>query len=240
MAFKGMLPALVLALAAVNVSTAAAAPALHIVVYGGSGHIGQRIVHEALSRGHTLRVVVREPDSMPAGASARLSVVKGDVRDVAQAEKLLDGADVVVCAVSFRKPPDPAGYRAAAAALVTAQRSLGARAPRLIFVGGAGSLEERPGVLVADQMPSAFRAEALGQKAALDYLRGIGDVPWTYFSPAASIAPGERTGHFRLGGDQLIRDAHGASRISMEDYAVAVIDEAEHPVHLHRRFTIGY
>ncbi len=240
MALKGTLAVLVLALAAVTVSTAQPAPALHIVVYGGSGRIGQRIVREALARGHSVRVVVRDPASMPVAGQPRLSVVRGDVRDAARAVQLLAGADVVVCAVSFRKPPDPGGYRAAAAALVGAQRSLGARAPRLVFVGGAGSLEERPGVLVAERIPPAFRAEALGQKAALDYLRGITDVSWTYFSPAATIAPGERTGHFRLGGDQLIRDAHGESRISMEDYAVAVIDEAEHPAHVHRRFTIGY
>ena len=113
-------------------------------------------------------------------------------------------------------------------------------APHLIFVGGAGSLEVRPGVLLVDGMPAAYRGEVLGQKDALDYLRGVKDAPWTYFSPAGSITSGTRTGHFRLGGDQLVVDAEGESRISMEDYAVAVLDEIQKPAHLRQRFTIGY
>lgn len=219
--------------------TASAASPLKIVVYGGTGNIGQRIVHEALNRGHTVTVVVRDPSTMTE-QHARLRVVMGDVLDAAQVARTIAVADVVVCAVSFRKPPDPAGYRRAGESLVTALRSLGARAPRLIVVGGAGSLEQSPGVLVVDTVPPAYRGEVLGQKDALDYYRTVPDVPWTYFSPASTIAPGTRTGKFRLGGDQLVKDAKGDSRISMEDYAVAVIDEAEKPAHLHKRFTIGY
>ena len=89
-------------------------------------------------------------------------------------------------------------------------------------------------------IPPAYRGEVLGQKDALDYYRTVTDVSWTYFSPAATIAPGVRTGKFRLGGDRLITDAKGESRISMEDYAVAVLDEAERPAHTRQRFTIGY
>lgn len=151
------------------------------------------------------------------------------------------GQDVVVSAVSFRKPqPDYGAYARAAQSLVTALRGLGPKAPRLIVVGGAGTLLQSPGVLVADHIPAAYRGEVLGQKDALDYYRPVADVSWTYFSPAGTIAPGTRTGKFRLGGDQLITDEHGDSRISMEDYAVAVIDEAEKPAHVHKRFTIGY
>jgi len=233
--FTWLLGAVLLAGAA---SAAPAGPSLKIVVYGGTGNIGRRIVHEALARGHTVKIIVRDPAA--AEHDARLTVVHGDVLDEHQVAQQIEGEDVVVCAVSFRKPPDFAAYRRAAASLVGAQRALGARAPRLIVVGGAGSLEVAPGVLLVDRLPAAYRGEVTGQKEALDYYRTASDVPWTYFSPARTIEPGTRTGKFRLGGDQLITDAKGDSRISMEDYAVAVIDEAEKPAHLHGRFTIGY
>jgi len=97
-----------------------------------------------------------------------------------------------------------------------------------------------PGVLLVESIPAAYRGEVMGQKDALDYLRTIKDVPWTYFSPAGSIVPGTRTGKFRLGADRLVADADGKSSISMEDYAVAVLDEIQKPAHLRQRFTIGY
>jgi putative NADH-flavin reductase len=221
-------------------ATATAAP-LNIVVFGGTGNIGQRIVKEALSRGATVTVVVRDTAGTSLPSDPKLTLVKGDVLDEADDARLFKGATAVVCAVSFRKPqPDPPAYRKAAVALVTALRGAGARAPHLIFVGGAGSLEVKPGVLVVDSIPAAYRGEVMGQKDALDYFRTVTDVPWTYFSPAGSIAPGTRTGQFRLGGDHLVVDAKGDSRISMEDYAVAVLDEIQKPAHLQQRFTIGY
>jgi uncharacterized protein len=229
-----------LLLAALTTSTASAAP-LHIVVFGGTGNIGQRIVREALARGANVTVVVRDTAGAPLPADPKLTLIKGDVLNAADDTRLLRGATAVVCAVSFRKPqPDPSAYRKAAIALVTALRGAGAGAPQLLFVGGAGSLEVKPGVLLVDGMPAAYRGEVLGQKDALDYFRSVTDVPWTYFSPAGSIAPGTRTGQFRLGGDKLLVDAKGDSRISMEDYAVAVLDELQKPAHLRQRFTIGY
>lgn len=227
-------------LCALLATTAAAAAPLNIVVFGGTGNIGQRIVREALARGATVTVVVRDTSVTALAADPKLTVVKGDVLNEADDARALRGATAVVCAVSFRKPPDPSAYRKAAVALVGALRSAGAAAPHLLFVGGAGSLEVKPGVLLVDGMPAAYRGEVMGQKDALDYLRSVSDVPWTYFSPAASIAPGTRTGQFRLGGDRLIADARGESRISMEDYAVAALDEIQKPAHLRQRFTIGY
>jgi putative NADH-flavin reductase len=217
---------------------AANAAPLTIVVFGGTGNIGQRIVAEALARGATVTVVVRDTAATTLAPDPRLTVVKGDVLDAGADARLIKGATAVVCAVSFRKPPDPSAYRKAAIALVTALHAAGA--PHLIFVGGAGSLEVKPGVLLVDGMPAAYRGEVLGQKDALDYLRTVNDAPWTYFSPAGSITAGTRTGRFRLGGEQLVVDAAGQSRISMEDYAVAVLDEIQKPAHLRQRFTIGY
>lgn len=238
----------ILSRAALGLATlllALAGPAAHaapgsIVVFGGTGNIGQRIVAEALRRGATVTVVVRDTTASPLAPDAKLTLVKGDVLDAADDARVIKGASAVVCAVSFRKPPDPAAYRKAAVALISALRGAGAAAPHLLFVGGAGSLEVKPGVLLVDGMPAAYRGEVLGQKDALDYLRTVNDAPWSYFSPAGSIFAGTRTGKFRLGGDRLVVDPSGQSRISMEDYAVAVLDEVEKPAHLRQRFTIGY
>ncbi|NJO12319.1 MAG: NAD(P)-dependent oxidoreductase, partial [Gammaproteobacteria bacterium] len=123
---------------------------------------------------------------------------------------------------------------------VEALRSLGDTAPRLIVVGGVGSLQDASGALVLERVPAARKPEHLGQKAALDFYRTVEDVRWTYVSPPAVIAPGERTGRYRTALDELVRDEQGNSRISMEDYAVALLDEVESPRHIGRRFTAAY
>jgi len=232
------LSTLALTLGAAALGTAHAAAPLKIVIYGGTGNIGQRIVHEALSRGHAVTVVVRDPSAMPS-KPPRLEVVKGDVLDPAGVAGTISGSDVVVSAVSFRGPSaDFAGFTRAGQSLVSALRRLRSNAPYLIVVGGAGSLEQPPGVHI--EIPAAWKDEVKGQNDSLAYYRTIQDVRWTYFSPAFMIIPGTRTGKFRLGTNQMITDAQGNSRISMEDYAVAVIDEAEKPTHVRTRFTIGY
>jgi putative NADH-flavin reductase len=223
------------------VPTAGAAEPLKLVIYGGSGNIGQRIVREALDRGHQVIVVSRDPSRVKV-THDRLTVVQGNVLEPDKVTQQIRGQQVVVSAIGADRAnnPDYGIYKKAGESLVTALRKLGAQGPRLIVVGGAGSLEVSPGVLLISQIPERFRAEIQGQKDALDYYRTVSDVKWTYFSPAGSIAPGQRTGKFRLGGDQLITDTKGESRISTEDYAVALIDEAEKPQHVGKRFTVGY
>ena len=226
---------------AFSLGTVHAAESLQIVVFGGTGNIGQRIVREALDRGHEVIVVSRDPSRVKE-KHARLKAVQGNVLDAQSVAKIAQGQDVVVSAIGADRAnnPDYAIYRKAGESLVGALRTLGSTAPRLIVVGGAGSLEVAPGVMLISRIPEKFRAEVQGQKDALDYYRTVTDVKWTYFSPAGSIAPGKRTGQFRLGGDQLVTDAKGDSKISMEDYAVALIDEAEPAKHVGKRFTVGY
>lgn len=114
--------------------------------------------------------------------------------------------------------------------------------PRLLVVGGAASLEVAPGVQLLDtpQFPAEWKATAAGAREALNTLRGEDALDWSFLSPSAHLEPGERTGKFRLGTDQLLVDAEGTSRISLEDYAVAMIDELERPAHSRKRFTVGY
>ena len=222
-------------------SSASAAEQLKIAVIGGNGMIGQRIVREALDRGHHVTVIVRDPSRVDT-THERLQLRQGDVLDRAQISHLIAGQDVVVNSVGSAraKTPDPTLYRKAAESLVSVLRGLGDKAPRLIVVGGFGSLKNASGQLLLDGQPPERKPEHLGQKAALDYYSTVRDVTWTYVSPPGRILPGQRTGVFRLGDDTPVVNDQGVSSISMEDYAVAIVDEAENPRHTGRRFTVGY
>jgi uncharacterized protein len=215
-------------------------PRLAIAVIGGGGMIGSRIVREALDRRHAVKLVVRDPTKV-AESHERLNLVQGDVLDGA-IDALVEGQGVVVSAVGTARAanPDYSLYVDAARALVNGLRRLDDAAPSLIVVGGVGSLVDASGHELLERVLEDRLPEHQGQKAALDFYRTVNDVPWTYLSPPGRIAPGERTGVYRTGEDELLVDANGESSISMEDYAVAVIDEAEEPRHVGRRFTVAY
>jgi putative NADH-flavin reductase len=221
--------------------SASAAEPLKIAVIGGNGMFGQRIVREALDRGHHVTSIVRDPSRVDT-THERLQLRQGDVLDRAQISHLIAGQDVVVSAVGSAraKTPDRSLYRKAAESLVSVLRGFGESAPRLIVVGGVGSLKHPSGQLMLERAPPEQKPEDLAQKAALDYYRTVRDVSWTYVSPPGAPLPGQRTGVFRLGDDTLIVNDNGESRISMEDYAVAIVNEAENPQHVGRRFTVGY
>ncbi len=221
-----------IALLTFSAAVSAATAPLTITVYGGTGNIGQRIVQEALNRGHQVTVVARNPATLGIGGSG-LAVAKGDVTDTALATKQVVGQDVVISAIGLGRDASQGDdlLPRAARSLVSAIRAQGNKA-RLLVVGGGSTLQ--PGT------PMTQRPAGIQQQQALDYLRTVKDVSWGYFSPAAEIRPGVRTGKFRLGTDQLVKDATGKSSISMEDYAVAMIDEAEKPAHVRQLFTVGY
>lgn len=203
---------------------------MKIALIGVSGHVGSRLLTELLSRGHSVTGIVRDPTKV---AARRGLVLKaGDATQPAQLAPLLVGNDVVVSAARFQSS-DPT-------ALIAAVKHAGV--PRLMVVGGAASLEVAPGQALFDApgFPEAYKAEAAAGRQALDVLRAEKELDWTFLSPSAEFAPGERTGKFRLGGDQLLSDANGKSWISMEDYAIAFADELETPKHSRQRFTVGY
>jgi len=206
----------------------------NILLIGASGMIGSRIAVEAAARGHHVVGVARNPDRVPGAGT--ITPVKGDVSDGAALAALARDADVIVSAVSPRGEGDPmAQARSTAMALVEAASASG---KRLIMVGGAGSLSLPDGSALIDQLPDTL-LEPRAMLAALEILRRS-DVDWTFFSPAATIEPGERTTHYRLGTTTLISDAEGQSRISAEDYAHALVDEIEEPRHIRAQMTIGY
>ena len=197
--------------------------------------IGSRILNELVSRGHRVIALVRDPSKVPANPS--VAAVKADILDPDDVAAKSMGADAAVSAYSPGENVDD---------LLPATRSLiaglhKADTRRLIMVGGAGSLLVAPGTDLIDsgRLPEQWKAIAIAHRDALHLLRES-DLAWTYFSPAPLIQPGERTGKFRLGGDHLLSDEQGNSRISAEDYAIALVDELENPRHSRQRFTIAY
>ena len=202
---------------------------MKVAVIGASGRGGSRIVDELARRGHQVTAIARHPEKIK--AQAGVTAVAGDLFDAGFA-KLLSGHDAVVSAVHF-SASDPHK-------LIEAVRAAGAK--RYLVMGGAGSLEVAPGVRLIDTpaFPAAYKNEASKGADFLDMLRGESGLDWTFLSPAAEIDFGSRTGKFRLGKDQLLVDEQGKSRISFEDFAVAVADELEQPRHSRQRFTVGY
>jgi putative NADH-flavin reductase len=208
---------------------------MKIALYGAGGMIGSRILREALSRGHAVTLVVRDRRKLvpPTG---RVLVVEGDVLDPGSVAAAVKGQEAVLSAVG----PTPEIITGAARSLIEGLTRAGVR--RLVVVGGAGSLEVAPGVLLLQtpDFPAEYAAVAKAHAVALTTFRQNATLEWTFLSPAAMIQPGARTGVFRLGGDQLLVDAAGESRISAEDFAVAFVDEVEKPAHIRRRFTVAY
>ena len=212
---------------------------MHIALIGASGFIGSALLKETLARGHRVTALVTQPAKL--GPAANLSALQADVNETEALAARLKGHDVVVSAFSGHAQADTEGYYLKGMrSIIAATRQAGVS--RLLVVGGAGSLEVAPGVQLLDtpQFPPAYKASAEGARQALHLLRDEAGLDWTMLSPSALIAPGERTGRFRLGRDELIRNAAGESRISVEDYAVAFVDELEKPAHRRQRFTVGY
>lgn len=203
---------------------------MNVALVGGTGKVGSKILAELLSRGHKVKVITRHPEQVTSAPS--VSAAAGDITAPDALAAQLRGQDAIISAAPF--------IPNTSALLLDAVRKSGVR--RYIAVGGAGSLEVAPGKLLKDSegIPKEWMPTILEGTALLNALRTDQQLDWTFFSPAALIGPGERTGKFRLGLDQLVTAADGSSKISYDDYAIALVDELERPQHVRQRFTIGY
>ena len=213
---------------------------MKIAIFGASGWIGGTIAREALNRGHTITAIVRDPARLQL-THERLTVVTGDVTDPIRVASVVAGHDAVAAAIGGRREGNHQVVPAAVRTLLTGLPRAGVKC--LVWVGGGSSLEVAPGVRLFDtpQFPTEWKAEALAQIEALQLFHAsTGSVEWSYLSPPLNIEPGQRTGQYRTGGDQLLTAEKGESRISVEDYAVAFLDELEHPTHIRQRFTVAY
>lgn len=204
---------------------------MKIALIGASGFIGSRIAAELSARGHTVTAITRNPETV--AKLPGVAAVAGDIHKADALAAQLKGHEAVISAVHFLATDLDA--------LVNGVRQSGVT--RWLVVGGAGSLEIAPGQRLVDapNFPEAYKAEALKGADFLAKLKAeAGDLDWSFFSPAALIQPGERTGKFRLGKDQVVKDADGNSKISYDDYAIAMVDELEKGQNIKGRFTIGY
>lgn len=204
---------------------------MRIIVFGANGRQGSRLVGEALERGHEVTAAVR---SEAANVDPRAEVVVADALDADRVAEVSAGHDVALNATRER-------HADIARALLDGLARAGVE--RLIIVGGASSLEVAPGVRLFDtpEFLDEWKPEAASGIESLDVYRSADTgVEWTYVSPGALLAPGERTGSYRTGGEQLLTTDDGRSGISMEDFAIALLDEVEEPKHPNQRFTAAY
>ena len=209
---------------------------MNVVLYGATGQAGSRILKELITRGHRVTAAVRDTSKLP--ASEGVTAKQDDLANPDKTAEVIKGADAVISA--YAPPMDNTDELVAVMKrLVEAVGKSGV--PRLLMVGGAGGLEVAPGVTLLDSghLPEAWRPIAISHSKALDVLKTCA-IDWTNLSPAAYFEPGARTGKFRLGTNELISNGQGESRISMEDYAIAMVDELEKPTHRKQRFSVGY
>lgn len=202
---------------------------MKIALIGASGNVGSRINAELSSRGHKITAIARG-----VGKIAVLPGVTPTAVDITNTDALsaaLKGHAAVISSVHFTESNPEQLIRAVKASGV----------PRYLVVGGAGSLQVAPGQLLVDtpDFPKEYESETRAGVAFLDRLRAEKQLNWTFLSPSYLFQPGERTGKFRLGKDDLLVNGRGSS-ISFEDYAIALVDEIETPKHPRERFTVGY
>jgi uncharacterized protein len=213
---------------------------MKIALIGATGFVGSAILKEALDRGYEVTAMMRNPDKLT--PHAKLLPKKGNVYNEDEVTRLVTGHDAVISAFNpgWSNPDIYNQQIRGTQAIINGVKKAGIK--RLLFVGGAGSLEVKPGVQSVDLpgFPIEYKQGALATRETLSMLRKETDLEWSFLSPSADVFPGQRTGKFRLGADQLLTNAQGESRISVEDYAIAMIDEVEKPKHIRQRFTVGY
>jgi len=211
---------------------------MKVVLFGASGMIGSRILKELTERGHQVKAVVRDLARVP--FQAEVTTESGNILNPEEVARAAAGADAAVSAYSPGNSPEEVNSLLDAThSLIAGLKQADVR--RVIMVGGTGTLQVAPGVTLIESghLPAQWMAIAIAHRDAKEILRQSG-LDWTSFSPATFIEPGERTGKFRIGQDDLIVDETGASRISAEDYAIALVDELENPKYIGKRFTAAY
>jgi putative NADH-flavin reductase len=203
---------------------------MRIALIGATGNVGTRIISEATRRGHEVTAIARNVDALNEGGNVR--AVRADLADEGAMADAIRGHDAVVLSVRFQGLDVERVLRII----------INSGVPRLLVVGGAASLEVQPGVALIDtpDFPEVIKQEAEPARQALARLRSEQALDWVFLSPSVFFGPGERTGQFRLGGNELLTATDGKSHISYEDYSIALLDEIEQPKHHRERFTVGY
>jgi hypothetical protein len=213
---------------------------MKVALIGATGFVGSRMMVEALQRGHEVTAIARDLVRLP--SIPQLYPASADVFDRDAIASLVAGHDAVIDTFHPGWGTLDSGARQLSGAQEIVAATKQAGIPRLLVVGSAGTLEIAPCLDLLDtgEYPSEMKATARASRALLHQLRNEEELQWTVLTPPAVMEPGLRTGSFRLDEDKLVVDENGLSTVSLEDYAVAMIDELENPQHVGQRFTIGY
>lgn len=217
---------------------------MKVALIGASGLVGKAVLEEALSRGHKVTAIVRNPDGITQ-KNKNLTVVKADATNVDELAKVLQNHDAVVSAYNagWTNPNLYHDFLKGSKDIQEAVKESGVK--RLLVVLGAGSLYIQPGMQLvdSDQFPKEWKPGALAARDYLNELRNETELEWTALSPAIEFHPGvphERKGVYRTGTEEPVYDANGKSTISAEDLAVAIVDELENREFIRKRFTVAY
>lgn len=213
---------------------------MKLAIIGATGFVGSAVLQEALQQGHDVTAIVRHPEKLAAHPSLTAKAVS--VFDEAALADVLRGHDAVISAYNpgWTNPDIQSQMIEGSAHIVNATKQ--AKVPSLLVVGGAGSLEVAPGVQLVDtpQFPAEWKEGALGAREVLNQLRKEKELNWRFISPAVFLEPGKRTGQFRYGDDAVLFNDDQPARISVEDLAVAIVEEIAAPRYNQRRFTVAY
>jgi putative NADH-flavin reductase len=214
---------------------------MKLALIGATGFVGKAVLNEALQRGYDVTAIARDPKKVET-ASDKLTLKAADVLDIESLAVVLKGHDAVVSAYNagWTNPNLYDDFVKGSEAIQQAVKQAGVK--RLLVVGGAGSLYAAPGLQLVDspQFPAEWKAGATAARDYLNTLKKETELDWTFLSPAINLHPGERTGKFRLGTDEPVFNEKGVHEISVEDLAVAILDELENNQFVKRRFTVGY
>ena len=212
---------------------------MKVALIGASGFVGQAVQQELLSRGHEVSAIVSRPERV--AAAANLTIKGGNAYDATAVARDVAGHDVVISA--FNPGWDKVNIRELFLlghdAIVEGAKAAGV--VRFVEVGGAGSLFVAPGVQLIDtpHFPAEYKEGAEGARQALNRLRDERELDWVFLSPPALLQPGERSGQYVMGAEQLLMNGDAPASISVADLAVAIVDEVEAPRHSRQRFTVA-
>ncbi len=217
---------------------------MKVALIGATGFVGKALVNELLNRGHEVIAIARNPEKLPLQHPA-LSAKAGNAHDAQQVADLVKGADAVVSAYNsgWANPRIYEDFMEGSKAIQEGVKRAGVK--RLVVIGGAGSLEIKPGLQLIDtpQFPAEYKQGAMGARDYLNLLKKETELEWSFFSPAIMMnhtTAGVRRGTYRLGLDNPVFDSEGKSVLSVEDLAMAIVDELEQPKHIKKRFTAAY
>jgi len=212
---------------------------MDVLLLGASGRIGHRVADELLSRGHRVTGVSRSGEIDDIEDSDFVAVA-GDATDAGDVTKLATGHDAIASTLGPSDDEEPSVLSEMMRAAIDGARR--AAVTRLVWTGGAGGLDAGDGtpLIETTEFPEEWKPVASAAIDALGVLQEADDLDWTYLAPAALIEPGERTGDYRTAEGELVTDAEGESYISMEDFALALVDELEDPQGVHTYLATGY